>query len=1412
MSGTAKKSNAGKIILGVVVVIAAVAALMYASMVRPFLTPKPLADAAPDTAAVVVSIDLYNAGNTAFKYIRAIGLGRFSDLMKTDEEEEEDDSGMPGKMVKLAMPWLTREVMVVGSFEDSGDPAFAVLVGSRNKGKAEKNFPKMLELIKEESAKSAEEESPEKAKKIRAQKIEFKDTQHAGVTLHCNQNPESVVGAFCWASTKRALVVSPSADMLKTVVSSINGKRTQRQKQLADLRLKDVPDNYLMYVYADRAKVLKGLDMPIADELLAKEAAAVKGALYSLAYRNLSPEVRFGLVLDDKKLKDTALLSKLVSFEPSAHRVSSRVSSEASLFYLSVNNVGDMANAALASLDKKQLADLRKDLGMDPEKVAAALGSEAAGSIIDFGAGADGSLSFKAIGALEVNDKDLIIQAAGKILKGFNPKIDIKKTADNAWEVALPAHLKLPEGMKPVIGFKDRFLYASLDQSTLDDHLTRARGAASPQVSNIHMTMNAPRAMDKLFNQLPGWSFIRTVEDFKNMYRTTELSVSCTPRMVQATLVQDVSVVGVHKLPLEKLMGKIKDQVIPPAADDKLPSLAGAIPAAPALVLAVDTNTSKAVMNNIWTALMTPERVRDTIAFVQEAKNAMGTAPEIPSADDAAAMAEEMAMQENQDWEAGTLDEFDSMEGGDDYMSEEYGAPPRVRTSVSEIMNIAKLAAIAGRSVGLLVNGGWYGGEFAMTVGGMPEREQENPEAALFISATDGKKAAATFEQIASMLVKANFPDMKIKDEGVKTYAGAEYRIYSDAASKPGQLDRPMVLIGSLKNAVVVTISEPYFKKIADASAGKGASLQDELGEDIPKSYAGFAYASGDAMAMMVQSQIDSLQEMIKMEEEWNTSSYEDYSDDSMFMDESAFESETADAAMEQEYQDETMAETADTAEPGMETEAGADMEAAADVSEPAADYGPLKSPAQAKLEQWQMLARELKAVRGILFVKSFDGISPRLSLDILLHKDKVAGTDYISKLYQYQSAKHQVDGLIRTGDSIMYMSISNLSDILTNVNDNVIMKSNDEGMVALRKDLELMGTSMQGIAGALGSEAGFSLMDIKFDRETFGYIPKFIAAVEVRDFEYLAKVVESAVALSNKRKAGELYEGDVEALAAAGEHMAVERRGANILAVRLPTLIQYGEDMRLLIGYSGNHAFISLDPDVLEEFMAGGKGKVAEESATFKMSVNPQQARRFAKEILFVGAEDKTKPKAIRDRERAKGEFLLNVMGIVGKGQITVRALPDRVSLDIAQDLDREAIVKLPHGQGLEWARGVMVEKNFEACSHALGYVKEGVFAYSYDQESMSYTGLDPAGANLPQYMPLFAGCSAGQCKGKVKDMVEAACEPGSFKIEVKEDGSDFIVRGKARGSDCNICTTAYFQNFNLYGECLAEPGLKCE
>jgi len=360
MSGKSSKSNVGKIALGVSVALIGFVALMYAALLRPFMAPKPLVELAPDEAAIVVSIDLYNTGNTGYKYIRAIGLGRFQDLMASDEEEEEG-SGMPGKMVKLAWPWLTREILVVGNVPEAEDPQFAVLIGSHNQAKAEKNFPKMLELIKEESALAAEKDSPAEAKRIRAQKIKFKDTKLDGVTIHCNENPEVLKGEFCWASTKRALVVSPSQDMVKTAVSSINGKRTERQKQLADMRKLDISDKYVMYAYADRAKLMKELNIPIADEMLAKESQAVRGALYSLSYSDLSPEMRVGLVLDQKKLKDTRILSKLTAYEPSIHRVGNRIDSEDSLMYLSVNNIDEMMKSMIAEISPEDRKDIEKE-------------------------------------------------------------------------------------------------------------------------------------------------------------------------------------------------------------------------------------------------------------------------------------------------------------------------------------------------------------------------------------------------------------------------------------------------------------------------------------------------------------------------------------------------------------------------------------------------------------------------------------------------------------------------------------------------------------------------------------------------------------------------------------------------------------------------------------------------------------------------------------------------------------------------------------------------------------------------------------------------------------------------------------------------------------------------------------------
>ena len=194
------------------------------------------------------------------------------------------------------------------------------------------------------------------------------------------------------------------------------------------------------------------------------------------------------------------------------------------------------------------------------------------------------------------------------------------------------------------------------------------------------------------------------------------------------------------------------------------------------------------------------------------------------------------------------------------------------------------------------------------------------------------------------------------------------------------------------------------------------------------------------------------------------------------------------------------------------------------------------------------------------------------------------------------------------------------------------------------------------------------------------------------------------------------------------------------------------------------------------------------------------------------MGANDKTKPKSVRDRERAKGDFMISLMGILGKGEISIVALPDRVSFDINQNLNREAIVDLPHGKGFEWARGIIIEKNFKHCSDALNLVREGTEFYSFDQDSMTFAGISAYGDNLAHYMPMFPECAPGQCKSRVKAMVEKSCDAGTFKIDLAKDGSQFVIHGKAKGSDCNICITPYFQNFNLYGECLADPKASCE
>jgi len=1210
--------------------------------------------------------------------------------------------------------------------------------------------------------------------------------------------------------------------MVKTAVSSINGKRTERQKQLADMRKLDISDKYVMYAYADRAKLMKELNIPIADEMLAKESQAVRGALYSLSYSDLSPEMRVGLVLDQKKLKDTRILSKLTAYEPSIHRVGNRIDSEDSLMYLSVNNIDEMMKSMIAEISPEDRKDIEKELGVSLEKLANALGSEMAGSIIDFTVTREGLMKLEAIGALEVNDKDVVIEVAAKLLKSINKKMDIKKTTDNTWAVILPPHVQLPEGMKPVIGYRDRFLYASMDEETLKTHMAKSQGQASSQMANVQMTMNAPKGLNKVLHQLPSLKAVQYVASFADVYGPTEVSLSSTPRIIQASLVQNVSVVGVHKLPLEELTGKIKTQAAA-VQDKKLAPLAGAIPAGPAVVMSTSTKNTINVYKSLLTALITPERVKETWAFIQEVKDSMATAPEVPSSED---MPEDM--QEDmpgEDWEADNLEDLDSY--GESGMESNGMEKQAAMPAPSEMVDLAKLAVIGVKSIGLFFDG-WYGGEFAVALGNMPGEQEDMPQAAMFISTTDESKALENMARIFLMLNKANISGLRIKDKGTKKLNGIEYRLFSMADPNNKEAPGLDVMLAKVNGAMVITSSQPYLMKIAEAATNKSDSFMDEMDGDIPAGYTIYAYASGEFMGSIVQNQIDNTLMMIESQ-----MNYEDQSwgQESSWDEGAAMGDENGDEAYEEEETIEDAGEDAmemaegeemaedmedasdDFAEPG---EPG-DMESADSLAADEPDMSAWesyeeKSPDQIKLENLELAAKELRAVRGVLLVESFDGISPRLSLDVLLHPDKVADTEFIQKLYQYQSSVHEIDNLIRTNDAILYTSLSNLSDIMINVNENIIMKANDEGTVALRNNLAEMGTSIGGIAGALGSEAGFALLDIMYDRETFGYIPKFIAAVEVTDFDYIVQVLESAVAINNQNKANELYEGNVEALVEAGENMAVERRSDNLVAIRLPTLIQYGEDIRLLIGADGSHAFISLHPEVLDEFMAGGKGSSSGESATFKLSVNPQQARRFAEDILYVGADDETKPKAIRDRERAKGDFLISVMGIVGKGQISVRALPDRVSLDISQDLDREAIVKLPHGQGLNWARGIIVEKNFEACSNALGVVKNGMVAYSFDQESMSYEGVDPSGANLPQYMPIFYDCMPGQCLNRVKNMVEKACDPGSFKINVLEDGSDFVVHGKAMGSDCSICTTAYFQNFNLYSECLADPKMACE
>jgi len=464
--------------------------------------------------------------------------------------------------------WMTREVLVVAGDVTQNDMDFAVLFGSWNQERAERNFPKILRFMQDTMADAIEGTDPEEAKSIREETtFEFEKISYKKNTLYrMKSHTKSPDGeedtsedTMCWASVPRALVVAGNLEYLKKVVDSLaSSKRTKRQKHFAKVQQKFVGEKRPVYVYVDgrllRDQVERQLraaskggflgDEGHIDDLSGDaiedyrkelhELEAMEGIEYRFTYTELDPRHEVSLLLDEKRVPYTEYLKYLDRLESRPHRMDTLLEHENALFYFSATSLSGILRT-LYDLDKESVNELCSEIGIKAPDLLNAVGDEFGIAIMDvrFRKNTDMPVYLDMILALELNPQGnssaTMSQAAGRIASWLSTQGELSLEKRDG-DFFVFRDLTLGKSMKPTLAVTPKYMFFGMNPDTVRRHMKGGMGKRTDISSVARMQLNPARIADSLQD------YLDHMDDLDQMFAFNELDRRNTERALESSI------------------------------------------------------------------------------------------------------------------------------------------------------------------------------------------------------------------------------------------------------------------------------------------------------------------------------------------------------------------------------------------------------------------------------------------------------------------------------------------------------------------------------------------------------------------------------------------------------------------------------------------------------------------------------------------------------------------------------------------------------------------------------------------------------------------------------------------------------------------------------------------------------------
>lgn len=571
-------------------------ALLYLLFVRPVVSPAPLAAFIPDDSTAFATVDFVDALGLFDQYVNALGRGRVQDLMAVLSKYGRGGKKVAGPgLSDLLKGWVGRDALFVAGDIYRETPDVAVYIRSRNSGKARQNFPEIVKMLMGSPVMRVAEGHAEAPESLGLTRLVFEDrTSRRGEAYSCvfeagEGQPRTKKPLFCWASTRRALVIASSGGYLEVLMDSMNGKRTDKQRYFALMQKKGLFERRvaLLFVNADRvsedvARALKGSG---AGKKLIGELDAVKGLKYTIGYKGLEIRKNISVLLDGNAVKSTEILKKIVSLKSSKHDMDRLIFKDGAAAYFSMNNVQNllaMAKEADSGLEKR----LSANYGFDAGALIAAAGEEAGITLLGVKPVKDEkgtSLRFDIVGALELNSdkpeaKNIYIEAlrdAVRKLDNGSGRLVLTPKGGDVYEIETPGP---GAGMRLVFGFTKKYAYFATSPAILREFMGNRKGGSTGIKSVAAAVINPARLAGdfrgyKVIDHVPMLSgmlgrasdedrpalreFVNALNGLAlallNAVGITRMSLDSSGDKISLLARQDVSIRELRKFPLESI-------------------------------------------------------------------------------------------------------------------------------------------------------------------------------------------------------------------------------------------------------------------------------------------------------------------------------------------------------------------------------------------------------------------------------------------------------------------------------------------------------------------------------------------------------------------------------------------------------------------------------------------------------------------------------------------------------------------------------------------------------------------------------------------------------------------------------------------------------------------------------------------